>query len=199
MTFVPNYFSEKGPLNICLLGPQTSSGQWFQYFSNKQVSHNVCYEITWINGTSYLFFGFISELNQIVVYCPIGGNPVTIYKDNPNNKEFERSPTSFLIEKNIPTLVCISLKDKEFTLIQNDQKNISKFHNSFSPKSIRVYMQPGKSKSNSDYVEVNFGSSPFHNEIPKGYFAFSNSESCFTPNKKASIMLSYFLYIIVLV
>ena len=197
MTFVKNYFSEKGPLNLCLLGPQDTNGKWLQYFSNKQVSHNVCYEITWINGNSFLCFGFVSESNHIVIYCPNGGDPVTIYKDN--DKEFERLSASFLIEKNIPILVCISIKDKEYTLIQNENKLISTFHSSFSPKTIGVFMQPGSSQSKSDYVEVNFGSLPFHNEIPKGFFAFSKLEFCFTPNKKERIMLSYFIYITILV
>ena len=189
MNFI-NTVSEKGPLNACLYGPINSSRITMHYSSNKLVSSNVCYEITWNDGDGSLCFGFISETQQTIIYFFKFGDPCIVYTDFNRSYEIHREPTSFIIEKGTPILVCISLEERKFTLIQNDQSHQNTFVNEFNPERAGVNMHPGASNKK-DFVTVNFGSSAFSNHLPDGYLPFSIEDKC---TKRVNIYNTRFFY-----
>ena len=198
MSIVYNTFSEKDSLDLYLCGPPTTYGTWIYYYSKKQVTRNVCYELTWISGDSGFAFGFSSEKGQFVSFSPNLGYNTLLYKDIINNKEFQRVDGVFNIEKEIPILVCISIRNQSFTIIQNEREFISSFPSSFKPQIVKVHLFPGSSSSKIDHISVNCGNSPFSYPLPTGYFPFFHSNRCFTPNNQRIPIISHYLYIILL-
>ena len=156
----------------------------------------MCYELTWVSGDASFGCEYMSQ-TQYVIYALVEGSPVTIYRNRTNNEEIERKPVSFKIENQVPALVCISLSNRTFTLIQNENQTVSNFPSSFQPNSVRVDLLPGSSGSKIDRVSVNFGSSPFSNSIPDGYNYFSSPKLCMT-QCNLRIMKSYLFYVAIM-
>lgn len=192
------YFSAKSPLPICLLGAPAFSGPWTYFYSLEHSSKNVCYELEWKRGDSFLVFGFVSEIDQRVAYSPTNGSPFLSYREPSESLILETNP-SFTLVPEIPAMVCISIKQGNFSIIQQKNGCSSTFPSSFKPNNVRILIYPG-SQNKKDYINFNFGSFPFQNKIPEGYVSFSSSFSiCSHIKSEINAFLSILTFILFLI
>ena len=142
------YFSVSSPLTLCLTGAQAYEGPWAYFYSIERSAQNVCYEVEWERGDGYPVFGFVSENDIRVSYFHCHGSPVIGYTDIFAEQALKSTSTNFKLQTGIPALVCINIKERLFTIIQEGKRCESSFPQSFNPKNVRVTSGSDSQKKN---------------------------------------------------